>query len=358
MKEILRIYHINQKEGPPINQFLRQGRPLFKPDISSGDLSSAIFDLLSNKTIRRGPTDYIYSESENYTKKIDFFVKENRPVEFVFQGFPFKCHNPMETCRQTPDLGELAFLTRLLDINATVKQIYQPGVSFTILAEGHAYSHLFGASSNEVDIFDKGLKHFVSLLNANDVISFVDFNERLKVSNDFDYIYKDQEQKLKAEKNPETQKEVERFIPVMMRSATMIEGIALDDLAAIYNGDELSLNQKELNSQLLDEARELAIRYTAFKKAQGLVAVIPESFPEKLYISVISRPGRYGFHPIHRKTRYLPHHGVPVLESDKVDIVFFQEIIKNPASYTAVFCPNDSEEAPFYFIKEQRHKKC
>jgi len=65
--------------------------------------------------------------------------------------------------------------------------------------------------------------------------------------------------------------------------------------------------------------------------------VIGSHFPDYLYISTTSKQDRYSFHPIHRRTRLYPHHGVPVLGSDRVDIVYL------------------IEDAPFYFLKGKQH---
>jgi len=152
-----------------------------------------------------------------------------------------------------------------------------------------------------------------------------------------------------------------RLVPIMMRSLPIVEGVDLEDLFAVFDyqlsSDSLTASQAKLRERLLSESRELAIRYLAIQHTKKALKVISRSFPDKLYVSTISRPDVYSFHPIHRRTRIFPHHGVPVLESDKADIVQFREIAKNPKNYVAVFCSDDIEAAPFYFLKGKQNFK-
>ena len=119
--------------------------------------------------------------------------------------------------------------------------------------------------------------------------------------------------------------------------------------------DSLTDTQLSLLQKLSEAGEELAIRYLAFQGAKNKLGVIPKSFPRSLYVSTTSKISRYGFHPIHRRTRLYPHHGVPILGSDRADIVFLKEVLENPDNYLAVFCPDDIEEAPFYFLKGRQH---
>lgn len=361
-KEILRVYNISQKEGLRTSQFYRPGRPLVGLPSREDNLPNKIFGLFTHETIRRGE-DYIYDHVVRaYLEKIDSFAKEGSPIEFVFLGFPFKCHNPIETLRRTPDLGELAFLLRLLDIDATIRQVYPPGVKFTVLKEGNAYKDFFGATGEEVNRFEDRLKLFVHNLGAEEKIDFVDFASVCKKFSDFENECLYEKESLQIRQNEETtHREIKALVPVMMRSVPIVEKVPFDDLIKVYDYDLLAGGltdfQAELRRRLLERAGELAISYLAFQRAKNKLKVIPESFSKKLYVSTTAKPSRYNFHPIHRRTRFFPHHGVPVFSSEKVDVVFLREIIKSPATYVAVFCDDDIEDSPFYFLKGRQHLK-
>ena len=361
-KEILKIYRVYQKEGPGLGQFFREGEPLMVAPSGEMEVSRGIFDLLNSPVIRRGNGILYDSVVRDYLGRLEFFVQQGKPVELVFLGFPFKCHNPTETVRRLPDLGELAFLIRLLDIDATVKQIYPPGVNFTVLAEGNVYKDLFGASDEEVERYQERLKEFIAGLNAKETISLVDLKDVYDRFPEFGLSCQEEGERLRKNRFQEScRQEIKRLVPVMMRSLPVVEKVALKDLFAVYDYQHpsslLTEFQRQLRSRLLYDSEELAIRYLAIQRAKKKLRVIPEVFFSKLYVSTIARPEVYSFHPIHRRTRLFPHHGVPILGSDKVEIIFFKEVVQNPGEYTAVFCPDDPGEAPFYFLKGRQHQK-
>lgn len=362
IKKILEINRIEEKEGPPIASFFRPGKVLVEAPDGGDNLALRLFDLLSLPAIRKGAGVLDDQVQKEYLQKIEFLISKGNPLELVFLGFPFKCHNPIETTRRTPDLGELAFLLRLVDIDTTVKQIYPPGARFVVLSESNAYKNLFGATSQEVEEFEKRLKYFVSRLGAGEIISFLDFISLCKQFPDFESILKEEEINLKGNRGTQNVgKEINTFSPVMIRSIPVPAGISLDDLLAVFGNrsrlDSLNDAQLGLLEKLSVEGEELAIRYLAFQKAKSRLGIISKLFPQSLYVSTTVKPDRFSFHPIHRRTRLYPHHGVPVLGSDKVDVVFFMEVLEDPENYLAVYCPDDIEEAPFYFLKGRQHLK-
>ncbi len=355
-EDLLARYKIKLKEGDKISSFYRKAKPLLVPSGENSEMTEAIFDLFSNSVIRRGDGNLYHSVIQNYLKQIDFFVQKRDPVELVFLGMPFKCHNPMETTRRTPDLGELAFLVRLMDIDATIRQIYEPGLHFTVLTEGRVYKDYFGATVEEIRAFEARLSDFIYGLNGGKIVSLVDFSSVCACFPEFEKLRQQREEFMGTRRSEGSlNQEIKARIPVMMRSVPILEGVPIEDLLAVHNYKESSQSltafQRELREHLLVEAEELAIKYLAFQEAKSKLGVIPKSFPEKLYVSTTAKIDRYSFHPIHRRTRFFPHHGVPVLDSEKVDIIFLGDILRNPQNFSAVFCPDDIDKAPFYFIK-------
>lgn len=352
--ELLEVNNINIKKVSDIDGLLREPRILLPVKDANGDKSEIVFGLLMDQTIRRGDGLIFSNIQAEYKRKISKFVSKNEPIQFVFQGFPFKCHNPVETLRRTPDLGELASLQRLMDIDETVRQIYPPGLKFTILTEGGTYKNLFGASQNEVEIYQKRCEYFSELIGAKSCIKFMDFLDLIEDKEKFFGSCKKEEDQI-------SDKEDEQFIPVMMRSLPIISRVPFEDLLAVFgygeNANNLTTFEKEFGLYIKNAAKDLAIKYLAIQKAKRNIDVIGSHFRDCLYVSTTAKQDRYSFHPIHRKTRLYPHHGVPVLGSDKVDIVYLGEVITNPEIYTAVYYDKDIEKAPFYFLKGRQHIK-
>lgn len=350
--ELLQLNNVNVRRIPSINGLLGNPKVLLSVSEKVGGVPGGIFSLLMDPIIRRGDGLIFSSIQSEYKQEISKFVFKNEPIQFVLQGFPFKCHNPVETLRRTPDLGELANLQRLMDINETVKQIYSPGVEFTVLTEGNTYKNLFGANLNEVEIYQSRCEYFANLIGAGNCIKFVDFLDLIEDRKKF------QEYCVQEEKGIATG-EVEQFIPVMMRSLPIISKVPFEDLLAIFgygiNSNNLTNFEKEFGLYIKDAAKDLAIKYLAIQKVKRSFDVIGSHFPNCLYVSTTSKQDRYSFHPIHRKTRLYPHHGVPIMGSDRVDIVYLGEIVSNPEIYTAVYYDKDIENAPFYFLKGKQY---
>lgn len=350
--KLLKVNNINIRRVPDVNGLLRNPKVLLSVSEKIGEVPEHIFSLLMDPTIRRGDGLIFSSVQTECRQQISKFVLKNEPLQFVFQGFPFKCHNPVETLRRTPDLGELANLQRLIDINETVRQIYPPGVKFTVLTEGSTYKSLFGASQDEVEIYQKRCEYFSDLISTGDCIKFIDFLSLIEDKKKFS-------ESCEREENRVSNKEVEQFIPVMMRSLPIISRVSFEDLLEVFgygaNAESLTDFEKEFGLYIKDAAKDLAIKYLAIQKAKRNFDVVGSHFPNYLYVSTTSKQDKYSFHPIHRKTRLYPHHGVPILGSDRVDIVYLGEIVSNPEIYTAVYYDKDIENAPFYFLKGKQH---
>ncbi len=360
--ELLKVNGVNTKEISEIEGLFRAPKVLVPLGERSGNIADGVFDLMMNPIIRRGSGSINYDVTVEYEKKISNFVKKNQPIEFVFQGFPFKCHNPIETLRLTPDLGEIAFLQRMADINETIKQLYPPGVEFVVLTEGRSYKDLFGASDEEVAFFEERCLYFAEKLNLNKVVKFIDFVEMLNDIQGFSNLCEAEEEKIRSrEVFSSTRDSIENLTSIMMRSIPVTRAVPYKDLLAVFGFgtklEDLSDFQMELLNHLSESGRELAIKYLAIQNTKNSLNVVNSTFSDKLYISTTAKVQKYSFHPIHRRTRLYPHHGVPLYGSDKVDIVFLGEIISNPEIYTAVYYSDDIENAPFYFLKGKQHIK-
>lgn len=352
INELLKINNINMIRIPDIGRLLHEPRVLLNKKDNGCKLQDQIFDLLMDSTIRRGDGLIFGNVQDAYKVKISKFIDKGEPIHFVFQGLPFKCHNPIETLRRTPDLGELATLQRLADINETVKQIYKEGVKFTILTEGNNYLDLFGATKEEASIYQKRCIDFSKLIGSDKLIKFIDFMDLVGNRDEFFNLSR------KAESTV-LESEIEQFIPVMMRSIPIIEKVAFEDLLEVFGYgnplNNLTGFESSFKKYIKEGARDLAIRYLGIQKTKKQFDIINKYFPDNLYVSTTSKNDKYSFHSIHKRTKLYAHHGVPVLGNDKVDIVYFGEIITNPEIYTAVYLDGDIENAPFYYLKGKQH---
>lgn len=361
--DLLKLNNINIQKISSLDSVFRMPKTLLSPErLSVEPTADSIFDILMDSAIRRGDGMLDSKVKAKYKEKISKFIAEGSPLEFTFQGLPFKCKNPTETLRKTPDLGEIAFLQRLVDINETIMKIYPPGARFTVLTEGSSYKNLFGATSREAHDFEEKCRFFRDKLGAKDLVKFVDFMDLPEDKKDFkERCRKEEEALFKSNLTPGRREEIKHLTYVMMRSLPITKQIPVEDLLAVYGFRDKTENftafQEDLFLYLFEAAKEIVYKYLAIQNVKKDLSIIESVFPNHLYVSTTAKTTRYSFHPIHRRTRLYPHHGVAVLSSDKVDIVFLGEILSNPGEFTAVYAEDDIEDSPFYFLKGRQHRK-
>lgn len=105
-------------------------------------------------------------------------VTNNRPVSFVLPSFPIKEDKDlMKALGHLPDLGEMGAFIRVKEMNAAISQVYEPGVEFTALMDGHHYRPAFGETPEMIDEYMAMLQKYVDMIGANDIIKLVDYDD-------------------------------------------------------------------------------------------------------------------------------------------------------------------------------------
>lgn len=75
----------------------------------------------------------------------------NQPIRFSMLGYPFKSANTRDkVLGETPDFAEQKSLENLSNFNRLVKQIYTPGVQFSVISDGYIFSDIMGLSDQTV----------------------------------------------------------------------------------------------------------------------------------------------------------------------------------------------------------------
>ncbi|MBZ9572508.1 L-tyrosine/L-tryptophan isonitrile synthase family protein [Patescibacteria group bacterium] len=294
----------------------------------------------------------------HYLNKIEEFVGEGEPIKIIFIAWPFKNYkNPLKTNRRTPDLGELIFVQRLLQINEAVKTEYPPGIEWTVLAEGEAYRGLLGASKEDVALYLETMKRFIKLLGGEKIIKIKDLKKAIE-GPEFNERYQKSLENLRRLKEGRTGEEwfryrsqIDPFVEVMFWSQDVTK-IPLKDLIVIYYGDhyiDMTSRHRELRAFLRDRAKEIAWKYVAFNEAK--TEIIAKRFPQHLYFSITYKPERFCFRiPTVRP----PHHGIPVvIPKGPVEITHLAtlliRILLGYREVVAVYVDDDQEDQPFYY---------
>ena len=87
----------------------------------------------------------------NLAEKMLPYVRENKPLEFVMLGLPFKSTNDRDKVfGKIPDFGEELMMQNFSRFNREIKKIYEPGVSISVASDGLIFNELLGVPENVV----------------------------------------------------------------------------------------------------------------------------------------------------------------------------------------------------------------
>ncbi|MEI2387748.1 L-tyrosine/L-tryptophan isonitrile synthase family protein [Breoghania sp. JC706] len=87
------------------------------------------------------------------------FVDNDRPVEIVLPGFPFKSLNfHAKTSGPKPDYGEVLALRRLDEMCQAIVSAYPRGVSLTVVSDGTTFNDIIGVSDADRRFYDEEVR--------------------------------------------------------------------------------------------------------------------------------------------------------------------------------------------------------
>ena len=353
-----------------LDQILYPLRPL-APLPDNNSVADKIWEKLNDQSIRKGNTTNLSDKKvDEWRNKIAQFVTKDQPIKLVFIGFPFKANlNPLKTNRCLPDLGELYFLRRLAEIDFTVRQVYAPGIKWIVLTEGDAYRGLFDIAADEVVTYQEVVRMFVSRLGMNENISFHSLAKLLSQYPNFVPKTLEIEERLNTLYNNYPKELPAEFHTMLwtMRQSIDWRSYSVEELYYL-TADELPTDApiaiQDIWQTLTARAVKITSKYLAINQAKNMVAsnggsIVEEVYHDACYISVTPKTGRYAFHAVSQHSRFLPHHGVPVLVGKRngyVRIVYLIDIISKPHLYRAVYVSEDQENLPFFYSQQQNGK--
>lgn len=348
-----------------------KSRPIFGLGRKIEPSAEAICSLLLNDKITKSSPEELEGVIRPLVDRVRTFVNESRPIELCLIAFSPRSHSPVETgMRRLPDLGEMMFIKRLQDIDATIRQLHSPGVHFTVLFEGNAFVNRFGNFPDEVTAFRQNLHLRIEQMGAGAKVELADLAEVTGSFPSFEEVRQEQEAVIRQglQDNRNIRQEVETFMPVMRRASVDLSGQDFEDLVEImrHKGHAVALlsgRQGALAAAIEQQAQENAIFYVSFNKARHSLKIVENTFPDKIYISITAKPGRLAIHPVHSNVEVLPHHGVPVINLNGfADIIHFHKLISRRGDFgpklSRVHFEGDLDEQPFFFreVKPKREE--
>ncbi len=331
------------------------------PDIPlTGDApSERILSLFENEHVRFGPVSFIEDERDSWLGKMNQFVREDQPLQFVLLGFPFKMAVPLKTDRVLPDLGEMLSLRRLENIAAEIKKTYPPGGVITVFGEG-AFAKTAGVPGADANAYFHYLEDLNRRMGLEGTVNLKELSGMESMVPDFEERYARKVEELKAlygagdpgfmEKYQGTYPSVSRLVS----TKDVPEGMLMD----VYNDglpdSALNNDARAVREDIKARAQEATFLYHAYLGLRDDLNFIDTEVPHALHLTVSPKPGRLGVIPVNEHSVRLPYHGVPVHDraADSFSIEYLIDIKRRPRNYTPVHLEGDKDNKPFYYAAE------
>lgn len=340
----------------------------------TSNIAENVLRVMESTPILKGSIRNHERERQHILDDITYFVKQAVPVKFIFLGYPFKNPNILSTLRTHPDLGELAMIRQLHNINAAIRLVYTPGATFEILSESFDYKHrdVFLDSRERSSAAADGLKNLIFLTKSEYTIVPKDLFNLTNRYREFDSILEEEISKLTQaieSGNPdnETLHLLQRTMHNSLDSGRLIAFLlentdkepTLQLLIDIDNDAFDHITNGELIKKYKQrETIELTLRYQAYHRARSRLNIIPDYIKKQggVYLVVREHEHRLGFRLMEKGTHYFSHHGMPVLDtrSHFVQIVRVKDILEKKSEYTGIMCSDDLDGTiPYYFIRKE-----
>ncbi len=136
------------------------------------------YDIDTRSTDHAADTKAVPAQGvEKCLQNIAYFTANNRPVNMLLVGFPFKSSNQeKKVIGALPDMAERKSLEYLQNILNEIKAVYKPGASILIFCDGIFFAEFFGITPDTVTQYEQALKALaadlpdISIFTAQDML--------------------------------------------------------------------------------------------------------------------------------------------------------------------------------------------
>lgn len=131
----------------------------FKPETGDGkDMAETITQIFETAIKNSARNDRWEEGRDAFVEHVRFFTARNLPVSAVLPAFPCKSYNLAKVHSPKPDLGEELAIGRIIEFVDQVNKVYEPGMHFYIVSDGHVFSDCVNVDDDVVDTFTEELK--------------------------------------------------------------------------------------------------------------------------------------------------------------------------------------------------------
>lgn len=249
-------------------------------------------------------------------ERIKLFVQKNQPIKFSMLGYPFKSRNTRDKVfGSLPDLGELKSLENFSFLNERIKQVYTPGVQYSIISDGYIFSDLWGIPDSDVLAYNEIVKDMgrIAPITFYDAASFYTslpnmYEVREKIVMDFGITAEVLEKRILSDLNVNTLYRGMIFF--------MFEELAMQEFP--------SKSQHQKQAKIM--AREMMFRNEAYS------AMVQHNFHDHIRLSMHNSTNdgeKFSIKLLQGKYKYSPWHScVAILKDGQFETIHRSEGIE------------------------------
>lgn len=250
--------------------------------------------------------------------KIDHFIQNEKPIQFILPAFPAKSPNRTKVLTQMPDLGEEIALQTLENLCCEIESIYSKGATIIICSDGRIFSELVGVTDDDVTVYVENIKKMihrlqlkhVRIVNLEDLIQLNSFDEaRGYVLENFAEDLEDLTNRLK--------------------NNTELKNL-FNGIHRFISDDRISLEKDKSRRQVKEESKIIALR--VIQHSNAWTRFLTYIFPESIRLSIHPYPAhsaKIGIQLTKAVDNWItPWHGTVVLNKEGYFLMKKDEVEK------------------------------
>ena len=161
-------------------------------EATTDKLMIAVQTLLKDRQFTKGSNNNI--DWSKIFFQIRGAIENNRDIECVIVGLPFKMPSLLKCESAKADFGEAGFILQLYEFCKVAELIFQnlnywnwnKKVLFRVVMDGKRFQQLIGITDHEMDEYKNTLENWISLLDISEYIKLDDYEDMINTSLDFD----------------------------------------------------------------------------------------------------------------------------------------------------------------------------
>lgn len=262
--------------------------------------------------------------------KLEHFLREDIPIQFVILAFPAKSPNPRKVLGPLPDLGELLSIEFLQSFCEEISRLHPPGARIVVASDGHVFGDLVGVSDEQVTAYRTELAAMIEQSGARNLALYA--LDDAFPPDDRPADLPDRMPDRVPDRMPDHSALRERLVSGYALPLEEIRRLVRTDAdrRALFNGlhrfvfeDRTGMAHGMSRNQLRQHCKQVA--YSVMQRSDAWSSLVAERFPAALRLSIHPQrchSRKIGFQLLQTAENWFtPWHAVPLDDGSMVRLV-------------------------------------